>query len=78
MNAKLSSLCVPLACYGVCIHVCSQMVALALLLACKDGGQGLFFETAANLGPLLLVVAAWLTVHSLAIYIGGLWRFLAH
>ena len=54
------------------------MTALALLLYCKDGGSGLVVETAAQLGPILLCIAAWLTVHSLAIYIRGLWRFLIH
>jgi CDP-diacylglycerol--glycerol-3-phosphate 3-phosphatidyltransferase len=55
------------------------MASLTLLLLVKDGGAGLGVgaEAAASLGMGLLLVASWLTVQSLAIYMKGLWRFMA-
>jgi CDP-diacylglycerol--glycerol-3-phosphate 3-phosphatidyltransferase len=53
------------------------MSSLTLLLMCKDGGEGQLVQMAATAGPALLVVAAWLTVHSLAIYMRGLWKHFA-
>ncbi|KAG2440371.1 hypothetical protein HXX76_004476 [Chlamydomonas incerta] len=55
----------------------SQMVSLTLLLLVKDGGSGPAVEAAAVAGAALLLVASWLTVQSLAIYMRGLWRFMA-
>lgn len=65
----------------------SQMVALTALLLTRDGvgaaaaGAGAAWETAlqaaAAAGPPLLVVAAYLSAHSLALYLRGLWRFMA-
>lgn len=52
----------------------AQMTSLTLLLLCKDGGSGALVEFSATAGPALLVVASWLTVHSLTIYMGGLWK----
>ncbi|EFJ44793.1 hypothetical protein VOLCADRAFT_44897, partial [Volvox carteri f. nagariensis] len=54
----------------------SQMASLTLLLLCKDGGSGSWLEAAATAGVGLLLVASWLTVQSLAIYMRGLWRFM--
>lgn len=55
----------------------AQMASLTLLLLCKDGGEGTLVQVAATTGPALLVVASWLTVHSLAIYMRGLWKHFA-
>lgn len=63
----------------------SQMVALTALLATRDGvatgaAAGLgdqLLHAAAAVGPPLLVVAAYLSAHSLALYLRGLWRFMA-
>lgn len=57
--------------------VCMQMASLTLLLLTRDGASGPWMEAAAAAGPPLLGVAAWLTVHSLALYLRGLWRFMA-
>lgn len=53
-----------------------QMVALTCLLLTKDGAQGLLGVVAAAAGAPLLAVAAWLTAHSLALYVAGLWKFM--
>ncbi|KAI8467877.1 MAG: hypothetical protein J3K34DRAFT_428901 [Monoraphidium minutum] len=61
----------------------AQMAALTMLLWTRGGagnaalalGQPLQFAAAA-LGPPLLVVAAYLSAHSLALYLRGLWRFM--
>ncbi|GFR41462.1 hypothetical protein Agub_g2150 [Astrephomene gubernaculifera] len=55
----------------------SQMASLTLLLLVKDGGQGPLVDAAAGAGVGLLLLASWLTVQSLAIYMRGLWRFMA-
>lgn len=59
-----------------CCCCCAQMVALTCLLLTKDGVQGQLGAVAATAGPPLLAVAAWLTAHSLALYVAGLWRFM--
>lgn len=53
-----------------------QMVALTCLLLTKDGAQGQLGVVAAAAGAPLLAVAAYLTAHSLALYVAGLWRFM--
>ncbi|GIL72396.1 hypothetical protein Vretifemale_2763 [Volvox reticuliferus] len=55
----------------------SQMASLTLLLLCKDGGVGAGLEAASTAGVGLLLMASWLTVQSLVIYMRGLWRFMA-
>jgi len=52
------------------------MAALTLLLLTRDGASGAVLEAAAAAAVPLLCVAAWLTVHSLALYLRGLWRFM--
>lgn len=54
----------------------TQMVALTCLLLTKDGAQGHLGVVAAAAGAPLLAVAAYLTAHSLALYVAGLWRFM--
>lgn len=53
-----------------------QMAALTCLLLTKDGAQGQLGMVAAAAGPPLLAVASYLTAHSLALYVAGLWRFM--
>lgn len=53
-----------------------QMVSLTCLLLTKDGAVGQLGAVAAAAGPPLLAVAAWLTAHSLALYVAGLWKYL--
>lgn len=62
----------------------SQMVALTALLMTRDGipaaAAGLelqLLQLAAAAGPPLLVVSAWLSAHSLGLYLRGLWKFMA-
>jgi CDP-diacylglycerol--glycerol-3-phosphate 3-phosphatidyltransferase len=55
----------------------SQMTSLALLLCVKDGGSGALAEAAGGAGAALLLVASWLTMYSLWVYVKGLWRFMA-
>lgn len=61
---------------AACTHFV-QMTSLTLLLACRDGGDGLLVQLGSTAGAALLCVAAWLTVHSLVLYLRGLWRFMA-
>jgi CDP-diacylglycerol--glycerol-3-phosphate 3-phosphatidyltransferase len=54
--------------------------AAAAAAAAAGGGAGLQLQVlgaAAAAGPLLLVVAAYLSAHSLALYLRGLWGFMA-
>jgi len=53
-----------------------QMISLALLLACRDGGSSELITLAATAGPALLVAAAGLTLWSLALYFKQLARFM--
>lgn len=53
-----------------------QMVSLTLLLWTRDGAAGTAMEAAAVAGVPLLVVASYLTAHSLAVYLRGLWRYM--
>jgi CDP-diacylglycerol--glycerol-3-phosphate 3-phosphatidyltransferase len=53
-----------------------QMVSLTLLLWTRDGAAGAAMEAAAVAGVPLLGVASYLTAHSLAVYLRGLWRFM--
>ena len=53
------------------------MTSLALLLWVKDGGSGALADAAGGAGVALLLVASWLTVYSLWVYMRGLWRFMA-
>jgi len=53
----------------------TQMVALTLLLASRDGGGGAVIEVA---GVSLLYVAAGLALWSLAVYIKAMWKQLAN
>lgn len=71
----------------------SQMAALVALLLTRDGVPGAagaaaaagggggawlqLLDAAAAAGPPLLVVSAYLSAHSLALYLRGLWRFMA-
>jgi CDP-diacylglycerol--glycerol-3-phosphate 3-phosphatidyltransferase len=62
----------------------SQMVALTALLLTRDGvpaaaagGAAQLLQLAAAAGPPLLVVAAYLSAHSLALYLRGLWKYMA-
>jgi len=63
----------------------SQMVALTCLLLTRDGiaaaaaggAEVAVMQLAAAAGPPLLVVAAYLSAHSLALYLKGLWKFMA-
>jgi hypothetical protein len=53
------------------------MVSLTCLLLTREGAPaGLLGVAAAAAGAPLLVVAAYLTAHSLAVYVAGLWRFM--
>ncbi len=53
------------------------MASLTLLLAVRDGGGGQWVEAAGLAGCVLMGVAAYLTVWSLALYTKQLWRFMA-
>ncbi len=53
-----------------------QMVSLTCLLLTKDGAVGQLGAVAAAAGPPLLAVAAYLTAHSLALYVAGLWKYM--
>jgi hypothetical protein len=55
---------------------CLQMTSLALLLLAKDGGSGALVEFAAAAGPILLIVAAFLTIQSLCVYFTSGWKYL--
>lgn len=52
------------------------MAALTCLLATRDGASGQLGAAAAAAGAPLLGVAAYLTAHSLAVYMAGLWKFM--
>eukprot|EP00877_Chromochloris_zofingiensis_P012162 jgi/Chrzof1/719/Cz01g26070.t1 len=54
----------------------TQMTALTLLLLTRDGGSSSLMQLAAAAGPPLLIVAAYLTAHSLGVYMKGMWRFM--
>ncbi|WIA21920.1 hypothetical protein OEZ85_004287 [Tetradesmus obliquus] len=54
----------------------SQMAALTCLLFTRDGASSQLAVAAAAAGPPLLGIAAYLTAHSLAIYLAGLWKFM--
>lgn len=54
----------------------AQMVSLTLLLVARDGGSGWLVESASVLGPPLLCVASYLTMHSLVLYSRGLSKFM--
>jgi CDP-diacylglycerol--glycerol-3-phosphate 3-phosphatidyltransferase len=58
----------------------AQMVSLTLLLSTRDGGAflpGTVLGVAGVAGPVLLVVATYLTVWSLALYMRGLWPYMS-
>jgi CDP-diacylglycerol--glycerol-3-phosphate 3-phosphatidyltransferase len=62
----------------------AQMVALTCLLLTRDGiaagaagAELALLQAAAAAGPPLLIVASYLSAHSLALYLKGLWRFMA-
>lgn len=55
------------------------MTSLTLLLALRGDAMGLSpaaVQAAAVAGPLLLGIAAWLTLWSLILYFKGLWQYL--
>lgn len=55
------------------------MTSLTLLLALRGDAMGLSqvaVQAAAVAGPLLLGIAAWLTLWSLVLYFKGLWKYL--
>lgn len=62
-----------------------QMASLVMLLMTREGlpagiteGAAVkVFELAAAGGPPLLVIAAYLSAHSLALYLKGLWKYMA-
>ncbi|KAJ9510785.1 hypothetical protein QJQ45_027586 [Haematococcus lacustris] len=54
----------------------TQMASLTLLLATRDGGTTSFAVYGVSLGAGLLVVATYLTAHSLVAYSRSLWRFM--
>jgi len=51
----------------------AQMTSLTLLLVARDGGSSTLVQVAGVAGPVLLLVATWLTVHSLVVYLKALW-----
>ena len=51
------------------------MASLTLLLAMRDGGTGALVTFAGIAGPALLLVASYLTVWSLVLYLRQLWPF---
>lgn len=53
------------------------MTSLALLLVARDGGGSSLVVGCATAGPVLLVGAAYLTLHSLVAYMRALWPFMA-
>eukprot|EP00775_Hariotina_reticulata_P002764 gene2764-3058_t len=54
----------------------SQMLALTCLLVTKSGASSQLAEVAAAAGPPLLGIAAYLTAHSLVVYMAGLWKYM--
>eukprot|EP00879_Flechtneria_rotunda_P030722 GHRR01033394.1.p1 GENE.GHRR01033394.1~~GHRR01033394.1.p1 ORF type:complete len:125 (+),score=42.44 GHRR01033394.1:125-499(+) len=54
----------------------TQMAALTCLLITKDGASSQLAIAAAAAGPPLLGIAAYLTAHSLAVYLAGLWKYI--
>ena len=84
--------CFPLLMHCMCTHTCArthnhthththththpQMTSLTLLLVARDGGAGTLVGICGVAGPTLLLVATYLTVHSLAVYTRALWRFM--
>jgi CDP-diacylglycerol--glycerol-3-phosphate 3-phosphatidyltransferase len=54
----------------------TQMAALTCLLFTRDGASSQLAVAAAAAGPPLLGIAAYLTAHSLAIYLAGLWKYM--
>eukprot|EP00798_Chlamydomonas_sp_ICE-L_P014654 gene14654-20688_t len=52
------------------------MVSLVLLLWCRDGGTDQLIQFCGTAGPVLLVIATWLTLHSLGLYFYALRKFL--
>lgn len=52
------------------------MAALTCLLLTRDGASGQLALAAAAAGPPLLLVASYLTAHSLAVYMAGLWKYM--
>lgn len=55
----------------------TQMTALVFLLVSSGGAQdNAYLEACANIGPPLLLVAAFLTLYSLYEYLKGLWKYL--
>jgi phosphatidylglycerophosphate synthase len=55
----------------------AAVAAAAAAAAAGGGAGGALLQAAAAAGPPLLVVAAYLSAHSLALYLRGLWRFMA-
>lgn len=53
-----------------------QMVSLILMLLTSGGSTGPLYEATATAGLVLLLIAALLTVASLADYLRGLWNYL--
>lgn len=51
-----------------------QMAALTCLLYTRDGASSQLALAAAAAGPPLLGIAAYLTAHSLVVYLAGLWK----
>ncbi|KAF6263969.1 hypothetical protein COO60DRAFT_1486656 [Scenedesmus sp. NREL 46B-D3] len=54
----------------------TQMAALTCLLFTRDGASSQLAVAAAAAGPPLLGIAAYLTAHSLAVYLAGLWKYM--
>jgi hypothetical protein len=52
------------------------MLALTCLLFTSSGASSQLAEAAAVAGPPLLGVAAYLTAHSLLVYMAGLWKYM--
>ncbi len=53
------------------------MSALVFLLVSIGGAHdNSYLEACANIGPLLLITAAFLTLYSLYEYLKGLWKYL--
>jgi CDP-diacylglycerol--glycerol-3-phosphate 3-phosphatidyltransferase len=58
----------------------TQMGSLTMLLVCRSPAGGApqqLLDLCAAAGPPLLVVATYLTVHSLALYLRALWPYLS-
>ncbi len=58
----------------------TQMASLTMLLLCRSpagSAPAPLLELCGAAGPPLLVLATWLTVHSLGLYLRALWPYLS-